>query len=230
MTSDIPWQGRVAAFMYQLALVASITVLAVFVYRVVQHALSRHAASGIPVERPEAKRRVFHPAGFSIVSPEYWTPELIAGAGAGARDEIILWSPADAQPNARLSVLKLDDEGNDADPELVLGGKSREVRFQGRPARMAVTHRDEVSLEFPAQLTVELAFVRDDAVWRLRYDLFLNRRSIPTRMWDYLETFSTTEAPPSSTPPLRPQTPNAAGEKEKGRNPGDATAETTPSA
>lgn len=191
MTSDILHHGRVSAFLSQAALAASIVILGTFVYRVVQHALAPGARSGIPVERPNETRRVVHPAGFSIIRPEYWTAEIVtAPDGQG---EIILWSPADTQPSARLSIVKL---GANGDPSLP--GKIKEIIFQGRPARMSLTHHKEVSLEFPAQLTAKLVFSRDDANWLFRYDLFLDRHSIPKAMWNYLETFSS--RPQKNTP------------------------------
>ncbi|WP_406694920.1 hypothetical protein V5E97_28150 [Singulisphaera sp. Ch08] len=178
MTSDSPRYERLSAIVSQIALVASITVFITFTYRVVQHAMSQRATSGIPAERPDESRRIFHPAGFSIVRPELWKSEVVSNRNPPDEGSIKLRSPFNVRPGASLDVVKLASEP-------ALHGHAEEIRFQGQPARLT-----RKNLEDPGHFTVELTFSRDASFWLLRYQLHHDQHAIPERMWEYMETFS----------------------------------------
>ncbi|SIO58226.1 hypothetical protein SAMN05444166_5598 [Singulisphaera sp. GP187] len=110
MTSDSPRHERLLAVISQIALVASITVFLTFCYRVVQHAMPRRATSGIPVERPDERRRVFHPTGFSLIRPEFWESAIVWDKAHPDEGGIKLWSPSNVKPEATLDVAKLTTE------------------------------------------------------------------------------------------------------------------------
>lgn len=183
MTSDSTQHDRLSAIVSQIALIAAITVLVTFLYRVVQHAMHRNGISAIPIERPDEERRIFHPAGFSMIRPEFWESEVVLDPDHSGEGGIKLRSPSQIKPGATLEVVKLASEPT-------LRGQVQEVLFQGQPARLSMTHRKAEDGEQPGQFTVELAFSRNNSYWLFRYDLQREQQTIPPRLWEYLETFS----------------------------------------
>lgn len=184
MTFDSPAHERLFSALSQIALVASISLCLTFVYRVVQHTMYGNSTSSLPVERPSEKRRVFHPAGFSIIRPKFWEAKVVQDQEHPDEGDIRLWSPAHVRPGITLVISKLKREP-------LLLSRSEDVKFQGQPAQLALTHHPEEDFEHPGQLTAELAFERANAHWLFRCNMVRDQQSLPKRLWEYMETFST---------------------------------------
>lgn len=148
----------------------------------------------IPVALPDEANRVRCDARFAIVMPEHWEVRSIRFEPEGGRINAFPRSVIPRRFSATMSARSLA-----ANPPKDLAGYRR-TQFQGRPAYEAVMLRPYADYETPAWFYYTLCFERNGRWYELSYGLAEERKTLPSEVWPYFNTFRETNEGPASEP------------------------------
>jgi hypothetical protein len=144
----------------------------------------RGLGRAIPEEPPEEYRRVYHPAGFSIVAPRNWE--------ACVRSDLGLY-PMSTRAGRSKAWIKVQHVGWSPPPDLKA---MRVVKFLGQEAYETMSVVREDSFDDPAWSEYRMYFQHEGRWYEIEYGVAEERTELPPIVRSYLNTLRWFEANP----------------------------------